>query len=82
MDTTDIFVNKILTDSPDSVNRFSVWDIHNQGLIELIRLRGLEQFKSEDGRNLFCIIFNTMVSLSRPRCLVIADNVIDSKVGC
>jgi hypothetical protein len=38
------------------------WDSHNHGLIQLIRLRGLEQFRRQDGRNLFCVVFNNLVS--------------------
>ncbi|KAJ5501987.1 hypothetical protein N7463_004861 [Penicillium fimorum] len=47
------------------------WQIHNQVLSELIRLRGSEQFTTRKGRNLFFIIFGnveTQVLMSGQEC--------------
>ena len=74
MNYIDIFVDKLLTDTPDSGYTLAGWDIHNQGLIEIIRLRGLEQFKYQNGRNLFYIVFNTMVSLVSSLIPLVANN--------
>lgn len=41
----------------------SEWDIHSQGMIKLILLRGAQQFARHDGRNLFWVVINTVVSL-------------------
>lgn len=47
----------------------SGWNIHNQGLTELVRVRGEEQFKRQDGRNLFWVVFNTIVSVCQKKKL-------------
>ncbi|KAJ5445006.1 hypothetical protein N7491_001088 [Penicillium cf. griseofulvum] len=36
------------------------WQIHNQVLSEMIRLRGSEQFTTRNGRNLFVVIFSNV----------------------
>jgi hypothetical protein len=60
MTLTSILLQLLLS-AQDSANAFSKWDIHNQGLIELIRQRGRDQFRRQDGRNLFFTVYNTMV---------------------
>jgi hypothetical protein len=49
--------------SPQAVSK--AWDIHSQGLAELVQLRGPEQFARKDGRDLFWVVFNTIVSSVR-----------------
>lgn len=44
-------------------------EIHRQGLIELLRLRGLEHYAREDGQNLSWVIFHTVVSTASSRLL-------------
>lgn len=46
--------------NPVSISRG--WDVHSQGLTELLRLRGSESFTTRRSRNLFWIIFNNLVS--------------------
>ncbi|EED21837.1 conserved hypothetical protein [Talaromyces stipitatus ATCC 10500] len=36
------------------------WHIHSEGLINLFRLRGSENYATEDGRNLFLLVFNNL----------------------
>ncbi|KAH8698395.1 hypothetical protein BGW36DRAFT_293631 [Talaromyces proteolyticus] len=55
---------ELVVATPEKAHKTYSWDIHNQGLLQLIRVRGLEQFQDQDGRNLFCIIFNNLVSKS------------------
>lgn len=42
------------------------WHIHSQGLINLFRLRGSENYATEDGRHLYLLFFNSFVSLQAP----------------
>ncbi|KAJ6184745.1 hypothetical protein N7519_006046 [Penicillium mononematosum] len=60
---TDTHAMKLLLGARESVNpvaKYSGWDIHSRGLIELIRLGGTERFARRDGRNVFWIVFNTV----------------------
>lgn len=41
----------------------SGWHIHSQGMLELLRQRDIEWLAQRDGRNIFWIILNTVVSL-------------------
>lgn len=42
------------------------WHIHSQGLINLFRLRGSENYATEDGRYLYLLFFNSFVSPHAP----------------
>lgn len=52
---------KDTTDTTPSVAS-SGWELHTQGLIALVRARGLQQFSRQDGRNIFWVVFTTIVS--------------------
>lgn len=57
---------KLLLGAREGVNaaaEYSGWDIHSRALTELIRLGGTERFARRDGRNVFWIVYNTVVSL-------------------
>ncbi|KKK16940.1 hypothetical protein ARAM_003754 [Aspergillus rambellii] len=38
----------------------AAWDVHCNGMLELIRLRGPQQFTTHAGRSLFWVVFNTV----------------------
>lgn len=47
------------------------WHIHSQGLIDLFRLRGSENYATQDGRYLYLLFFNSFVSpIASPLLLV------------
>ncbi|QKX63045.1 uncharacterized protein TRUGW13939_10213 [Talaromyces rugulosus] len=46
-------------DTPHSVAS-SGWELHSQGLVALVRVRGPQQFSRQDGRNIFWVIFTTI----------------------
>jgi hypothetical protein len=48
-------------DTPPSVAS-SGWELHSQGLVALVRVRGPQQFARQEGRNIFWVIFTTIVS--------------------
>lgn len=71
MDFANTFGIKFLLSMRESSNSLVMspgWDVHSQGLTALIRLRGPENFVTQDGRNLFWIVFNSLVSLAIDRC--------------
>lgn len=64
-DSADTIGIKLLFGARSGVHRVvgsSEWDIHSQGLTKLVLLRGVEQLKTKEGRNLFWIVINTLVS--------------------
>jgi hypothetical protein len=64
---TDTHAMKLLLGARESANpvaEYSGWDIHSRALTELIRLGGTGRFARRDGRNVFWIVFNTVVSLA------------------
>jgi hypothetical protein len=54
--------------SPRTMSK--AWDIHSQGLAELVQLRGPEQFARKEGRDLFWVVFNTIVSAIRVQLIL------------
>lgn len=50
------------------------WHIHSQGLINLFRLRGSENYATEDGRYLYLLFFNSFVSsIALPSSTILFD---------
>lgn len=49
------------------------WHIHSQGLINLFRLRGSDNYATEDGRYLYLLFFNSFVSLVPPMITCMFD---------
>ena len=47
----------------------ATWNLHTQGMATLLQLRGTAGFDSVVGRNLFWLLFNSVVSLSSSTCV-------------